>query len=290
MQAGSRPSTAQRLTNTSGGSGTANDVDPTSHSHPRSSISGRRRGRRKKKSNSASSQQTPPGAGANLAHPYHSTTHSVTSADEGTTTPTLPPPDLSTLEQTAERVAHSTGIAVQKLSQKRMMAEGEKERGRTDSDPNLTSTWENHSLRELHYVQRPVDSQGYSSGDEASYLGSPRRPVQTYGTSERISTLPLTKTLHPPPHSPPHPLTLSDDTSTSPHTSHTSPPTHTPADISYPAGLSSAEKAAHVARLVADSTGSAVQKLSETMAERQQHVSLTGTTDLTTTLTHTAEI
>jgi hypothetical protein len=296
-KASSRPSTAQRLTNTSAGSGTTNE-DPTSRSHHHNHHSGRRRAHRRRKSNSASSQRTPtaPAAGPNLTHSYHSASsaHSHTSPIAAGDTATLPPPYLSTLEQTAERVAHSTGVAVQKLSQRRVTEE-ETDRGRTHSDPSIALTWDDlspskHDPHYYHHRHLVVDSQGYSSGDEASYLGSPRRPAQT-GTTERQPTLPLTTTLHPAPNSHTSP-TL--DTPT-PHTSHTtSPPshahpplpTHTPAVISYPVGWSSAEKAAHVARLVADSTGSAVQKLSETMAERQQ-VPLTGTT---TILTHTTEI
>ena len=297
MQAGSRPSTAQRLANTSAGSGTTNE-DPASRSHHHNHHSGRRRAHRKRKSNSASSQQTltAPATGPNLTHSCHSTSsaHSHTYHTATGDTATLPPPDLSTLEQTAERVAHSTGVAVQKLSQRRV-TEKETDRGRTHSDPNIASTWDDlspskHDPHYYHHRHLVVDSQGYSSGDEASYLGSPRRPAQT-SITERQSTLPLNTTLHHAPnlHTPP---TL--DTPT-PHTSHTtSPPshahpplpTHTPAVISYPVGWSSAEKAAHVAKLVADSTGSAVQKLSETMAERQQ----TGTRDITTNLTHSAEI
>ena len=268
---------AQRLTNTSGGSGTATE-DPVNSHHHSSASGARRRLRKRRKSNSTSSRTpTPAEANSTPSHPQ-------TAVAPATT---LPPPDLSNLEQTAERVAHSTGVAVQKLSLKRLPEEREPERAL--SEPNLVSTWDhltasNHDPP--HYYQRPlllVDSQGYSSGDEASNLGSPRRPVQTGIARPQGHFDAAHFHTSPSHHTSPQPITSGGST---PHPSHTHPPlTHSPADISYPDGYSSAERAAYVARLVADSTSSAVQKLSETMTERQQ-LSLSDPT----TPTHTAQI
>ena len=212
-----------------------------------------------------------------------------------------PPPDLTPLQMaqyTAERVAHSTGVAVQKLALKRLPPDTLPERSL--SQPNLTEL----SQDEVHLRLRPaqhgssrykhlqLDSQGYSSGDEASnvetHLGtrSPDRPVQASTTTNGRSPSPQDVEHRPPPrpiatpqqyysiphdNSEPSPSHLDHmHTYTHPPTRHITPPSNIPADISYPNGYSSAEKAAYVARLVADSTGTAVQKLSETMSERKQ--------------------
>ena len=264
-QAGSRPSTAQRLGNTSGGSGTDAAANTSTSYHHSSTTSGRRRPRRRNKSNSTSSRTpTPAHTTQTLQTPPSALSLSPTHQS------TLPPPDLTTLEQTAERVARSTGAAVQKLSLRKVSEEAELER--SHSEPNLTSGHEDLVPSVRYRRQQLVDSQGYSSGDEASPQGSPRRPVQSDGQTEGLPAVShLTSHSH---HAPTQPFTADSST---PHSWHTSPVhpshTHSPADISYPSGYSSAEKAAHVARLVADSTGSAVQKLSTTMAERQ-HLSL----------------
>ena len=193
------------------------------------------------------------------------------------TTANFPALDLTTLEETAERVAHSTGVAVQKLSLSIAEEDGPK---RTLSEPNLNTSAASRDddrpsqpipltrLLNSHRLKR--DSWGYSSGDEASPMGSPHKPAHA-GTREQSAdpthTTDLLQT---------HNYYPSTITSPSHHTptSHTTPITHSPADISYPNGYSSAEKAAYVARLVADSTGSAVQKLSVTMTERRQQLSL----------------
>ena len=195
---------------------------------------------------------------------------------------------------------------MQKLALKRVPPDALPERSL--SQPNLTELHQSQDKVHLrlrpaqhgssHWRHLQLDSQGYSSGDEASnvetHLGtySPDRPVQARTTTNRRSTSPQDAEQpqdaeHCPPPCPvatpqqyysilhdnsePPPSRLDHiHTYTHPTTLHTTPLSHTPADISYPNGYSSAEKAAYVARLVADSTGTAVQKLSETMSERKQ--------------------
>ena len=201
-------------------------------------------------------------------------------------------------------MAHSTSAAVQKLSLKTSTGETSGDKPLSYSEPNVADTLTQDPAlftsaqplplqHHVHSTHLMPDSQGYSSGDEASNVGSPRRPVQTAANTDARSTLttapdqehhPNLHTTHAPQQPTladmPTPSTSQFDTSptsqlhTPSTTPHTTPFTHTPANISYPNGYSSAEKAAYVARLVADSTGSAVQKLSETMAERNQQLSL----------------
>lgn len=253
----------------------------TSRSHHRAA--GKRRVRRRKQSHSNSSPQpTSPVA--------MSTSRSQTPSVPAHNPATLsPPPNLTPLQMAqymAERVAHSTGMAVQKLGLQKHKPETPE---RTPSEPNL------HHMSPQDHVNLPstqhaashhtdskyLDSQGYSSGDEASNAEThlphpPSRPVQPNITNRR-STSPLDvehsphlATTDTPQQYYSTPLTTSELASqTTPPPLHT-PLIHTPADINYPNGYSSAEKAAYVARLVADSTGIAVQKLSESMSERKQ--------------------
>lgn len=236
-------------------------------------------------------------------NPPHSTTspHHTTPAETSTSrshtrsTPfhapavLSPPPNLTSLQMaqyTAERVAHSTGMAVQKLALHRLGPHYTPER--TLSEPDLTQvTPLDHVHRtpsqqpsSYHFTSKHLDSQGYSSGDEASYIltHSPSRPGPTSTTRHPTSSLkhsaPFRSTDTPQQYCSEPELSSGRDETTSPSLNTTVPAVplliHTPANISYPKGYSSAEKAAYVARLVAESTGTAVQKLSETISERTQ--------------------
>ena len=290
-QTTSRPSTAQRAANTtSEGSGAdMANASTSSHTRQHSSASGRRRHRRRNKSNNSGSSQAPTPAGAALCHQSHPPaglyTNPTTSPGASTAVATtlLPPLDLRTLEETAERVARSTGAAVKKLSMK-VLEEVDLER--SHSEPNLVSTREHLVPRMLD--KRLVDWQGYSAGDEASNQGSPHK-AEGESWIPSPSYLDTIHSKHSASHTDtPSPLPqLITGQNFTPHTSSTSPVTHpplthTPVDISWLSGYSSAEKAAHVARLVADSTGSAVQKLSQTMADRHHQLSLSNSQESST--------
>ena len=206
--------------------------------------------------------------------------------------------DLTTLEQTAERVAHSTGVSVQKLSLKKLTEETDPER--TFNEPNLntmSSSWDHLTSsrhitpsRFLHSPHLQHDSQGYSSGDEASNMGSPHKPAHANTNRQSTSPSNIAHEIHPHTtqdtfsqlkHNHQHQVSPSQLEHT--HSSRAIPFTHNHTDIMYPNGYSSAEKAAYVARIVADSTGTAVQKLSETMSERKQ---LSNTANSTHSSTH----
>lgn len=258
----------QHCTNTSGGS---DDLAMTSNSTSRSHhTAGKKRVRRRKPSHSTTiPRHTSPAATSTS----HSHTHSTPAHAPATISP---PPNLTSLQMaqyTAERVAHSTGMAVQKLALQRLKPHTPE---RTLSEPDLThvTPLDHHSLSlqhsSHHFASKHLDSQGYSSGDEASNIltHSPDRIGSTsasygYSTSPLKHSNPLHSTDTPQLSEPP---SWQDET-TSPATMPAVSLIHTPANISYPNGYSSAEKTVYVARLVADSTGTAVQKLSETMSE-----------------------
>ena len=236
-----------------------------SQSHP----PGRRKRRKKKPSHSTPSPPPPP---ASHTHSPPPLTHTPATLS--------PPPHLTPLQlaqYTAERVAESTGKAVQKLALQRVTPEPPE---RTLSEPNLSQAprhWV--PLRAKHTSSQHVDSQGYSSGDEDSHVETrqqrvSRKPAPANGASP--ASLPHGVSRLSPQSSPPGlegvgspllPPTKHSMTTPSPHGVHTSS-LHEPASISYPDGCSSAEKAAYTARIVANSTGSAVQKLTDSLSDR----------------------
>lgn len=263
----------------SGGSSANDDLTVMSNSTSRSHrTAGKRRLRRRKSHSIISPHHTSPAeTSTSRSHTRSTPVHAPAVLS--------PPPNLTSLQMaqyTAERVAHSTGMAVQKLALHRLRPHTPE---RTLSEPDLTQvTPLDHIHRTLsqqpssyHFTSKHLDSQGYSSGDEASYIltHSPSRPGPT-STINRHPSSPLKHSAlyHSTEQycSESEPLSGRDET-TSPTLNTTGPAApfiHTPANISYPKGYSSAEKAAYVARLVADSTGTAVQKLSETISERTQ--------------------
>jgi hypothetical protein len=292
---------SQHHTNTSGGSVATDDLaTPSSDRSQSHRAAGKRRVRKRKPSHRSKSSPRPSSPGTNHSHMTPPPTHVPATLS--------PPPDLTPLQMaqyTAERVAHSTGVAVQKLALQRLPPDTLPERSLSQPELNLTHTSTQDKVQSRpaqygsshHRKHLQLDSQGYSSGDEASNVEthppgthSPDGLVQASTTSDRCSTSPQHVEHRPQPHtidtpqqyysipydtSEPSPFHLDHTHNTHTHSStlHTTPISHTPADISYPNGYSSAEKAAYVARLVADSTGTAVQKLSETMSEKK-HLSL----------------
>ena len=269
------------LSNTSGTS-LATTEDTATHSTSHRMAAGKRRVRRRKPSQSASSPRATSPA-------TESASHSRTPSAPAHTPATLsPPPNLTPLQlaqYTAEKVAQSTGMAVQKLALQRLKP-AVPERTLSEPDLNRVSPRDRVHSTASKYASshnidsKNLDSQGYSSGDEASNAEaslphSPSRLAQP-STDDRSSASPLDVRLSPylqttpkPPHQSP-PTTQFEApqlTPTNPPTLHTTP-LHTPADIRLPGSYNSAEKAAHVARIVADSTGSAVQKLTNSLSER----------------------
>lgn len=255
--------------NTSGASGTNDDLTVmSSRSHH---TAGKRRLRRRKPTTS-SHHTSPAATSTSRSHTRSTPVHAPAILS--------PPPNLTSLQMaqyTAERVAHSTGMAVQKLSLHRLRPHTPE---RTLSEPDLTHvTPLDHVHRTLS--QQPssytkhLDSRGYSSSDETSYILT-HSPSHSTSATNRHLTSPLKHSA--PFHSTDTPQqycqdsepSFGKDMTTSPPLNSTVPLIHMPANISYPNGYSSAEKTAYVARLVAESTGTAVQKLSETLSERTQ--------------------
>lgn len=150
-------------------------------------------------------------------------------------------------------------MAVQKLA---LQTRNLEPQAKTQSEPNFSShhpaSNRAHTTRPLPFPSQPhVESQvDHTSGHKASSLNiSPRhvfneKSKTRQGVSQQGNTY------------------SHDRVKDTPKT-HTAP-LHTPADITFPSGYSSAEKAAHVARVVADSTGSAVQKLTDSLSEREK--------------------
>ena len=210
----------------------------------------------------------------------------------------IPPPShltpLQLAQYTAERVAWSTGRAVQKMALRKLTSEPPE---RALSEPNLsllpgvegaalsrdcTDSMLRHdqciSTDSMlhHYSSGELNSESGAGGQQTHTRESGRDGVWGYHTppshhereardliSQKLPHLSPTAAAVRDPATPPTP----PPSHKTPSPAHTPPP-HQAAIITYPDGCSSAERASYLARIVASSTRSAVQKLSDTLSER----------------------
>lgn len=176
-----------------------------------------------------------------------------------------PPPNLTPLElaeYTAEQVALSTGKAVEKLAAQKTKPGPQQTNGvvlqseqhlssHTPVQPDITVGIAPSSLK--HDTSTGQSSQvaikhDDSGGDDLAQDSS----LHSYAKASNLS--PNTSPFHL--------------TETSPAHSRLSDFLHHPAHIEYPEGTSSIQKALLVAEVVADSTGAALQKLSDSLTDR----------------------
>ncbi len=177
-------------------------------------------------------------------------------------------PSMGALEKaryTAERVAHSTKEAVEKLAMRQYSL---RDTTATPSEHSEEKHSPQKSLRTLTKddrqwddatstnLQHPHTSEA-DSGSVADSSGT-RSPVSGHKQTDGHS-----------------PVAAGREIDSSHGSSQTQSPLsdylHRPADIDYPAGCSPAEMAAYTAEIVAGSTTTAVQKLSNSFTEKSSH-------------------